>query len=54
MEMKLQLPSPQLDLEFPLMKAIEQRRTKRKWIQSNLSVKMSICMRRRQITIQHF
>lgn len=33
----LKLPSPQKDLEFPLMKALEIRRTKRKWKDSNLS-----------------
>ncbi len=33
----IQLPPPQIDLEFPLMKAIEQRRTKRKWIQLDFS-----------------
>ena len=33
----VKLPKPQLDLEFPLMKAIELRRTKRKWKDSNLS-----------------
>ena len=27
----IKLPSPQTDLSFPLMKAINQRRTKRKW-----------------------
>jgi SagB-type dehydrogenase family enzyme len=31
------LPEPQKDLGFPLMKAIEMRRTKRKWQDSNLS-----------------
>jgi len=31
------LPEPQKDLDFPLMKAIEMRRTKRKWQDSNLS-----------------
>jgi SagB-type dehydrogenase family enzyme len=33
----LKLPSPQKDLEFPLMKALEMRRTKRRWQYSNLS-----------------
>jgi len=33
----VKLPKPQIDLEFPLMKAIELRRTKRKWKDSNLS-----------------
>jgi SagB-type dehydrogenase family enzyme len=33
----IQLPEPQKDLEFPLMKAIEKRRTKRKWKDSELS-----------------
>lgn len=31
------LPEPQKDLKFPLMKAIELRRTKRKWRDSNFS-----------------
>lgn len=31
------LPEPQLDLPFPLMKAIQLRRTKRKWMNSDLS-----------------
>lgn len=31
------LPSPQEDLDFPLMKALAIRRTKRKWKNSNLS-----------------
>jgi len=34
----LRLPSPQKDLEFPLMKALALRRTKRKWKDENLSV----------------
>jgi SagB-type dehydrogenase family enzyme len=33
----IKLPKPQKDLDFPLMKAIELRRTKRKWQDSNLS-----------------
>ena len=33
----IKLPEPQKDLDFPLMKAIEKRRTKRKWKDSNLS-----------------
>lgn len=33
----IKLPAPQKDLNFPLMKAIELRRTKRKWQTSNLS-----------------
>jgi SagB-type dehydrogenase family enzyme len=33
----LKLPQPQKDLEFPLMKALEMRRTKRKWIDTNLT-----------------
>ena len=33
----IKLPAPQKDLSFPLMKAIELRRTKRKWKDSNLS-----------------
>ena len=33
----IKLPEPQRDLDFPLMKAIELRRTKRKWKNSELS-----------------
>jgi len=33
----IQLPPPQKDLAFPLMRALEQRRTKRKWKDSPLS-----------------
>lgn len=33
----IQLPNPQKDLDFPLMKAIELRRTKRRWKDSMLS-----------------
>ncbi len=33
----IKLPEPQKDLDFPLMRAIEMRRTKRKWKNSNLS-----------------
>jgi SagB-type dehydrogenase family enzyme len=33
----IKLPKPQKDLDYPLMKAIELRRTKRKWQDSNLS-----------------
>lgn len=33
----IKLPEPQKDLDFPLMKAIEKRRTKRKWQDSELS-----------------
>jgi SagB-type dehydrogenase family enzyme len=33
----IKLPNPQKELEFPLMKALEIRRTKRKWKDSNLS-----------------
>ena len=32
------LPSPQLDLQFPLMKALSNRRTKRKWKDEKLSL----------------
>lgn len=32
------LPNPQLDIEFPLMKALQNRRTKRKWTSENLSL----------------
>jgi SagB-type dehydrogenase family enzyme len=32
------LPAPQKDLDFPLMKAIEQRRTKRKWQDADVSM----------------
>lgn len=35
--MIIKLPKPQKDLDFPLMKAIELRRTKRKWKDENLS-----------------
>jgi len=31
MEQTIKLPPPRLDIDFSLMKAIEQRRTKRKW-----------------------
>ncbi len=31
------LPPPQYDLDFPLMKALKKRRTKRKWIQSDFT-----------------
>jgi SagB-type dehydrogenase family enzyme len=33
----IKLPKPQKDLDFPLMKAIDLRRTKRKWQESNLT-----------------
>lgn len=33
----IKLPKPQKDIKFPLMKAIEMRRTKRKWKDTNLS-----------------
>ncbi len=33
----IKLPEPQKDLKFPLMKAIEMRRTKRKWKDTDLS-----------------
>lgn len=33
----IQLTKPQKDLDFPLMKALELRRTKRKWMDSNLT-----------------
>lgn len=33
----IKLPKPQKDLDFPLMKALELRRTKRKWHDSTLS-----------------
>ena len=33
----VQLPEPQKELIFPLMKAIEKRRTKRKWKKDSLS-----------------
>ena len=33
----IKLPEPEKDLDFPLMKAIENRRTKRKWKDSDLS-----------------
>lgn len=34
---KIKLPEPQKDIAFPLMKAIELRRTKRKWQNKDLS-----------------
>jgi SagB-type dehydrogenase family enzyme len=34
---RIKLPLPQKDMDFPLMKAIETRRTKRKWKDSPLS-----------------
>lgn len=37
MNQKIKLPPPQKDLAFPLMKALEQRRTKRKWKTETLS-----------------
>lgn len=33
----IKLPEPQKDLDFPLMKALEKRRTKRKWKDDSLS-----------------
>ena len=33
----IQLPAPQIDLDFPLMRAIEIRRTRRKWQSCDLS-----------------
>jgi len=33
----IKLPNPQIDQEFPLMKAIQLRRTKRKWKEETLS-----------------
>lgn len=33
----IKLPKPQIDLDFPLMRALEMRRTKRKWQDINLS-----------------
>jgi SagB-type dehydrogenase family enzyme len=33
----IKLPAPKKDLIFPLMKALEERRTKRKWKKANLS-----------------
>ncbi|MBI9033131.1 MAG: SagB/ThcOx family dehydrogenase [Bacteroidales bacterium] len=38
MEEIISLPNPQKDLEFPLMKALENRRTKRRFKESNLSI----------------
>jgi len=38
MTQSISLPNPQKDLEFPLMKALELRRTKRSWIQEPLSL----------------
>jgi SagB-type dehydrogenase family enzyme len=37
MAQMIKLPNPQKELEFPLMKALEWRRTKRKWKDSSLS-----------------
>ncbi len=34
----ISLPKPQLDLDFPLMKALKNRRTKRKWKDEKLSL----------------
>lgn len=34
----IKLPAPQTDLDFPLMKAIELRRTKRKWLDEDVSL----------------
>ncbi|HNT66529.1 MAG TPA: SagB/ThcOx family dehydrogenase, partial [bacterium] len=34
----IKLPSPQLDLDFPLMKALAERRSKRKWKAEPLSL----------------
>ena len=33
----IKLPSPQIDLQFPLMKALELRRSKRKWAAASVS-----------------
>jgi len=33
----IKLPPPQKDLDFPLMKALENRRTKRKWANTPIS-----------------
>lgn len=38
MKNTIKLPSPQTDLDFPLMRAIEQRRTKRKWLDEDVSL----------------
>lgn len=38
MSEEIQLPIPQKTLEFPLMKAFEMRRTKRKWKHENVSI----------------
>jgi len=37
MSSNIQLPPPQKDLDFPLMKALEKRRTKRQWIQMDFT-----------------
>jgi len=37
MKKTIKLPDPQKDLDFPLMKALEERRTKRKWKDEPLS-----------------
>lgn len=38
MNKTVKLPEPQKDLPFPLMNALQLRRTKRKWLQENLSL----------------
>ncbi len=38
MNKKISLPNPELNLNFPLMKAFEQRRSKRKWSDQKLSL----------------
>lgn len=37
MNKTVKLPDPQVDLDFPLMKALEKRRTKRKWCEKDFS-----------------
>jgi SagB-type dehydrogenase family enzyme len=37
MKITIKLPAPQKDLDFPLMKSLEKRRTKRKWKDDPLS-----------------
>ena len=37
MNQKIKLPEPQIELEFPLMKALEKRRSIRKWKKSPVS-----------------
>lgn len=38
MDRTIELPAPQIDLEFPLMQALQQRRTRRKWNHLEISL----------------